>query len=98
MTPPFSPASPWLPLTPEQVGQLAKLCLTASDFHCLRDRFVGDRFSFARLPSDHNWRLVHNRPLSNSELLRHLEGTQLYATGCRWDPNVRKHRTDYFVV
>jgi hypothetical protein len=87
----------WLPLRSEDLGRLTRLGISEADFDYFRDTYVGDRFTFVRRRvGSLKHRTVDKRPLSNSELIRHLEGEAWYYTGCA--PSTRGHVATWFLV
>jgi hypothetical protein len=87
------------PLSTKQRRQLAGLGLTVDDYRFLLRRFVGHRFDYSiRKIKGDEWYLTRKRPLSHALLISHLKCRRFVATGCRWDSEKRKLRTDYFAI
>lgn len=72
----------WLPLRTVDLARLSRLRVPVDAFLFFRDLFIGDRFDFAVLNADRQrFRIVRDRPISSAELIRHLEGEIVCATG-----------------
>jgi len=88
----------WLPLRDQDRERLALLGISSETFEFFRGRFMLEPFTFAVSRKPEHFYLVRGRPISNSELIRHLEGSCWIFTGCRWSRSLKRFRTDHFLL